>query len=212
MLLQPINFCSSVCADSLDHDDLDNGRIKMQFCLEDGKSNTFKLGYVDGLVRIYTDEEPAKVDRLLPDGWKLKESYGDQVDVDHKEVMEKSDGKMVIKDVSLGWNNAYHWSKIPPNSAFNISSVTGDDEDAAKKGNGEAVAPDDNMTADAADLIDPGGWKLLLLLPENVKVKMLCQAKSKKNVVVMDGVLSLKIYVHDVTKPSQLMKMERSVT
>ena len=28
----------------------------------------------------------------------------------------------------------------------------------------------------------------------------------------MDGVLSLKIYVHDVTKPSQLMKMETSVT
>ena len=118
MLLQPINFCSSVCADSLDHDDLDNGRIKMQFCLEDGKSNTFKLGYVDGLVRIYTDEEPTKVDKLLPVAWKLKENYGDQVDVDHKEVIEKSDGKLVIKDVSLGWNNSYPWSKIPPNSVL----------------------------------------------------------------------------------------------
>ena len=37
-------------------------------------------------------------------------------------------------------------------------------------------------------------------------------AKIKKNMVVMVGVLSLKIYVHDVTQPSQLMKMETTVT
>ena len=34
-------------------DDLANGRIVMRLCLEDGKSNTFKLGYADGIVRIY---------------------------------------------------------------------------------------------------------------------------------------------------------------
>ena len=95
----------------------------------------------------------------------------------------------------------------------NISSVTGDDEDAAKKGNGEAVAPDDdNMTADAADLIDPGGWKLLMLAPENVKVKMLCPAKIKKNVVEMDAGLAHLIDAHDATKPNQLMKMDRFMT
>lgn len=139
------------------------------------KRNTFKLGYVDGLVRIYTDEEPAKGDKLLPegrklddtilDGWKLKESHGDS--------------KLVMKDESEGWNNANSWTRTSPNFAFNISNVTGDDEDAVKKRNVDAATPDDNdnMTVNIADLIDPGGWKLLLLLPENVKVKMLCTAK-----------------------------------
>ena len=84
-----------------------------------------------------------------------------------------------MKDESEGWNNANSWTRTSPNFAFNISSVTGDDEDAVKKRNVDAATPDDNdnMTANNADLIDPGGWKLLLLLPENVKVKMLCTAK-----------------------------------
>ena len=84
-----------------------------------------------------------------------------------------------MKDESEGWNNANSWTRTSPNFAFNISNVTGDDEDAVKKRNVDAATPDDNdnMTANIADLIDPGGWKLLLLLPENVKVKMLCTAK-----------------------------------
>ena len=68
------------------------------------------------------------------------------------------------------------------------------------------------MTADAADLIDPGGWKLLMLAPENVKVKMLCPAKIKKNVVEMDAGLAHLIDAHDATKPNQLMKMDRFMT
>ena len=83
-----------------------------------------------------------------------------------------------MKDESEGWNNANSWTRTSPNFAFNISNVTGDDEDAVKKRNVDAATPDnDNMTANNADLIDRGGWKLLLLLPENVKVKMLCTAK-----------------------------------
>ena len=57
----------------------------------------------ENIVKRPTDD---RQDETFTDGWKLKESYGDQVDVDHKEVMEKSDGKLLIKDVSLGWNNA----------------------------------------------------------------------------------------------------------
>ena len=88
----------------------------------------------------------------------------------------------------------------------------GVNDDAAMRGNIEAVTPDDDMTA-KPDLVDPGGWKPLMLPPENVLKRKLCLVKiEKKDVVVMNAALALKIDVHDVTKPSQLMKLEKVVT
>ena len=63
--------------------------------------------------------------------------------------MEKSDGKLVMKYESEGWNNADYWMRTPPNSASNISGVTGVNELAAKEGKLDADTPDDNRTADA---------------------------------------------------------------
>ena len=54
------------------------------------------------------------------------------------------------------------------------------------------------MTAANADLVDPRGWKLLMLPLENV----LCLVKWKENMVVMNAASELDIDVHDVTKPS----------
>ena len=64
-------------------------------------------------------------------------------------------------------------TKIPHNSTSNISSVTGVNDDAAMQGIKEAVTLDDDMTA-KPDLVDPGGWKPLMLPPENVLKRKLC--------------------------------------
>ena len=163
-------------------DNFANGQIVMRLCLEDGKSNTFKLGYADGIVRIYTDEEYTKVDILLPE---VRPMIGDDTTL--------PEGWKLDNTVQDGWKR-------------------GVNDDAAMRGNIEAVTPDDDMTA-KPDLVTPGGWKSLMPSLENVVTRKLCLAKLFKiDVVVMNAVLALKIDVHDVTKPSQLMKFEKVVT
>ena len=79
------------------------------------------------------------------------------------------------------------------------------------RGNKETVTPDD-MTA-KLDLVDPGGWKSLMPSLENVVTRKLCLAKLYgMDVVVMDAALALKMDVHDVTMPSQLMILIKAVT
>ena len=79
------------------------------------------------------------------------------------------------------------------------------------RGNKETVTPDD-MTA-KPDLVDPGGWKSLMPSLENVVTRKLCLAKLYgMDVVVMDAALALKMDVHDVTMPSQLMILIKAVT
>ena len=155
------------------------------------------------------NSDDIRYDDNLPDGWKLTESLDNHVD--HEKVVEKPDAKLVMKDEALGWNNAYLKTKIPPNSASNISSVTGVNDDSAMRGNKETVTPDD-MTA-KPDLVDPGGWKSLMPSLENVVTRKLCLAKLYgMDVLVMDAALALKMDVHDVTMPSQLMILIKAVT
>ena len=79
------------------------------------------------------------------------------------------------------------------------------------RGNKETFTPDD-MTA-KLDLVDPGGWKSLMPSLENVVTRKLCLAKLYgMDVVVMDAALVLKMDVHDVTMPSQLMILIKAVT
>ena len=79
------------------------------------------------------------------------------------------------------------------------------------RGNKETFTPDD-MTA-KLDLVDPGGWKSLMPSLENVVTRKLCLAKLYgMDVVVMDAALALKMDVHDVTMPSQLMILIKAVT
>ena len=141
----------------------------------------------------------------------MTESLDDHVD--HEKVVEKPDAKLVLKDEVLGWNNVYLKTKIPPNSASNISSVTGVNDDSAMRGNKETVTPDD-MTA-KPDLVDPGGWKSLMPSLENVVMRKLCLSNLYgMHVVVMDAALALKMKmdVYDVTMPSQLMILIKVVT
>ena len=79
------------------------------------------------------------------------------------------------------------------------------------RGNKETFTPDD-MTA-KLDLVDPGGWKSLMPSLENVVTRKLCLAKLYgMDVVVMDAAQALKMDVHDVTMPSELMIMIKTVT
>ena len=130
-------------------DDLANGRIVMRLCLEDGKSNTFKLGYADGIVRIYTDEEYTKVDILLPE---VRPMIGDDTTL--------PEGWKLDNTVQGGWKKSlFQLVFDDPNYSFWVQGEDCKKPEFVDVENSDDIRYDDNL---------PDGWKLTESLDDHL--------------------------------------------
>ena len=130
-------------------DDLANGRIVMRLCLEDGKSNTFKLGYADGIVRIYTDEEYTKVDILLPE---VRPMIGDDTML--------PEGWKLDNTVQGGWKKSlFQLVFDDPNYSFWVQGEDCKKPEFVDVENSDDIRYDDNL---------PDGWKLTESLDDHL--------------------------------------------
>ena len=153
-------------------DDLANGRIVMRLCLEDGKSNTFKLGYADGIVRLYTDEEYTKVDILLLE---VRPMIGDDTTL--------PEGWKLDNTVQGGWKKSlFQLVFDDPNYSFWVQGEDCKKPEFVDVENSDDIRYDDNLS---------DGWKLTDSLDDHVDAdhEKVVEEKPDAKLVMKDEVL-----------------------